>query len=90
MPAADVKIVRDGDPPPWADLNPEDIVHVVDKMKVAVLENGMASGKPSIAIRIDLEDSAVVAETSLEVFASFIVMARAAFPEVFEGGPLQA
>lgn len=80
------------DPPPWAaalsDLKqvhhlPEAIWHVI------VLEGGMASGGPSIALRLDLENGdCVVAESSVALFSQIVVACRAKYPEVFAGGPL--
>jgi hypothetical protein len=44
------------------------VIHVQD-LEVAGLAAGMTSGKPSVAIRIDLPDGRIVfAETSLRLF----------------------
>ncbi len=43
--------------------------HVTKAMEVALLEGGMASGKPSVMLRLELPDgSVVIAETSLALF----------------------
>lgn len=45
------------------------IHHVTQAMEIALLEGGMASGKPSVMLRIGLPDgSVVIAETSLALF----------------------
>lgn len=54
----------------WSDLADKK-VHHQHFLSVAGLEGGMKSGKPSVAIRINLDDgSAVVVETSLALFLS--------------------
>lgn len=56
----------------WPDLRDrlEDVIHLQGPpMEIAVLPDGMASGKPSVAIRIDLPDGrVVVAEISLALW----------------------
>lgn len=58
----------------WEDLaqRPDDVIHLSNDappIQVAGLAGGMQSGKPSVAIRIDLPDGkVVVAETSLALF----------------------
>jgi hypothetical protein len=58
----------------WPDLqDPKKKVILVQdtQMELAVLPGGMKSGKPSVAIRINLPGGAVVfAETSLALFLS--------------------
>lgn len=52
------------------------------KLSVAGLNNGLASGKPSVAIRIDRpegEDDPVVVETSLALFLSAADALKARF-----------
>lgn len=63
--------------PAWPELAgalDKNLVHLgndAEPIQVAYLEGGMASGKPSVAIRLDLPDGTVViAETSLELFAA--------------------
>lgn len=52
---------------------------------VAVLEGGMASGKPSVAIRIDLPDGrTVLTETSALLFCSAGRMIEGRFPNLRE------
>lgn len=65
------------------------VVHVGDggqPIRVAVLDHGMASGRPSVAIRIDLHDGTVViAETSARLFAQAGRLITTKYPDLFEG-----
>lgn len=94
MPALDIRIVRRGDHPPLEELTGgKKLIHLGEgtSMAAVLLEGGMASGAPSVALGIDLEatDSYIVAETSLALFISLMAAARGAFPEAFRGGPFQ-
>lgn len=63
----DLPIHLDGDGC-WPDLVDEPVIET-QKMEVAVLSQGMASGAPSVAVRVDLPDGrSVVAQTSLKLF----------------------
>lgn len=65
----EIDIVLDGNNA-WPDLQDRG-VHEVQKLAITALDRGMASGKPSVAIRLDLEDgTVVVAQTSLVLFLS--------------------
>lgn len=70
-----MKLILDGDGA-WSELisqgRESDIIHLPEpKIEVCVLAHGMASGAPSIAMRIDLPDGKVViAETSWALFAA--------------------
>jgi hypothetical protein len=94
MPSIDTVIVRKGDAPPWSDVGSDRFGPVFhpdpeQSWKVAVLEEGMGSGLPSVALRFDLPDgTTMIAETSLAIWSSVTIMARGAFPEAFAGGPL--
>lgn len=96
MPTIEVKIVREGphedQEPVFPDLaqDRENVVHVVRTWRVAVLNGGMSSGLPSVALAIPLPDGrTVIAETSLANWTAVTIAARAAFPEAFLGGPLE-
>lgn len=81
-------VVRAGDPPPWADLG-AGYRYVPGGWQVAVLEHGMESGEPSVAVRIDTGSGPpVVFETSLAAWIAATSAMRGAFPESFAGGPL--
>lgn len=83
-----MNIILDGDRA-WPDLNSKEVIHLgqgAPPISVAVLEMGLASGRPSVAIRIDLPDGrVVVAETTARLFcgAANAIMAR--YPGLFEG-----
>ena len=92
MPDLDIKIIRYGDAPPWADIPLGALEHVPDIASIAILEGGMSSGLPSVAVRVNIPGKAprvVLAETSLRLFIGALAAARGAFPEAFEGGPFQ-
>ena len=64
---SDLKVYTDGDGV-WPDMK-DLFYHTGKKIEVARLPKGMASGKSSVAIRIDTEDGQVVwSETSLDLF----------------------
>lgn len=72
--------------PAWPELgqHPEKIIHVTSGMAISGLAGGMGSGKPSVALRIDLPDGrSVIAETSL----ALLVMATRALVAKF-GDPI--
>lgn len=69
--ALTVKLNGDG---AWPDLAQADIIHLgndAPPIQLSALPGGMASGLPSVAIRIDLPDGrTVIAETSMRLFVS--------------------
>lgn len=71
MPA--INIILDGDNA-WDDLQGKEIIHLQDVVwEMAALPGGMSSGKPSVALRLDLPDGKVlVAETSLLALLSAV------------------
>lgn len=86
MPSADIKIIRQNDPPPWDDGKPFAVAQ--EHFECGLLEGGMSSGAPSVMMRFTLPDgSYVISQTSLGVFTSILAAARGAFPEAFDGGP---
>lgn len=69
----------------WPDLQEkrERIVHLGNGtvIEVAALEGGMASGRTSLALRLNLPDGQVViAETSLALFLDAATILKTAFP----------
>jgi len=72
----------------WPDLNMANVIHLSNgapAIQVAVLENGMASGRPSIALRIDLPDGKhVIAETSARLFVTAGRAIHAKYPNLFD------
>jgi hypothetical protein len=83
MPAIHVNFEGDG---AWPDLQGPDapeLIHILSDWHLAVLENGMASGLPSLALRFDLPDGRVmIAETSLAVWAAATAALRGRYPHL--------
>lgn len=75
--------------PAWPELEKADIIHIANDappIQVAVLEGGLQSGRPSVALRIDLPDGrTVVAETTARLFCSAAKAIMAKYPDLFEG-----
>jgi hypothetical protein len=91
MPSADIKILRKDDPGPAFPGRGDPAVPAQEHWEVAIIEDGMLSGKGSVGIGFFLGDGTyVMAQTSLAVFANIVVAARAAFPDQFADGPLAA
>jgi hypothetical protein len=67
--------------PAWPELRERtDVIHTTGPIGIAGLEGGMESGKPSVALRIDLPDGRVVlAETSLSLFLTAADALRARY-----------
>lgn len=77
----------------WPDLadRRDDIIHLTgegDMMGVAVLDRGTTSGKPSVALRLDLPGGKVViAETTARLFCTAAKAIMAKYPDLFEDAP---
>lgn len=76
----------------FADLSkePEKAVFVPadSPIHVALLDGGMMSGRPSVAIRLDLPDGkSVVAQTSARLFVAAARAIMARHPDLFQDGP---
>lgn len=73
----------------WPDIRDKEIIHLANgspPISVAVLNGGLASGRPSIAIRIDLPDGrTVVAETTARLFCGAARAIMAKYPDLFVG-----
>ncbi len=73
----------------WPDLKDKKLFHLDNHsppIQVAVLDGGMSSGRPSVAIRIDLPDGqAVIAETSARLFCTAARAIQAKYPDLFDG-----
>jgi hypothetical protein len=71
----------------WPDLERENCIHLADDappIRLAVLEHGLTSGRPSIAMRIDLPDGkTVVVETSARLFCTAANAIMARYPDLF-------
>jgi hypothetical protein len=72
----------------WPDLRDKEIIHIANDappIQVAALNGGLASGRPSVAIRIDLPDGrTVVAETTARLFCSAARAIQAKYPDLFK------
>jgi hypothetical protein len=67
MPDISVKVIRENDAPPM--LGKDVAIHYGEShLDCYVLEGGMGSGHPSVAIVADTADGLVVIETSLLAF----------------------
>lgn len=72
----DIRIVGVGDRPPFPDLIDSPEVHLD---AAVVLEAGMASGKPSVALVLTLPDgSKAIAQTSLAIIDGLAATGRGA------------
>jgi hypothetical protein len=73
----------------WRDLERANVIHLgndAPAIGVAALSDGMGSGKPSIALRIDLPDGkSVIAETSARLFCIAARAIMAKHPDLFDG-----
>lgn len=82
------------DEPAFPDLERKTFLHTTSEIKVAVLDRGMGSGKPSVAIRINLAESVavgendsseiVLAETSARLFCLAANMIMAKYPGLLD------
>jgi hypothetical protein len=86
MPFAMIFKSKDDETPIWNDVEDKKVHHVTTGMSIGVLEEGMKSGKPSVALRIDLPDGSVVfAETSARLFCTAARAITGRYPDLFEG-----
>ena len=83
MPA--LSIILNGDNA-WPELKDKEIIHLANDaplIQVAVLDGGMTSGLPSVALRLDLPDGrVVVAETSARLFCAAALAILARYPQI--------
>lgn len=78
----------------WPDLEQKAIdnkvIHLdgndLPPIQVGVIEGGLASGRPSLTLRIDLPDGKVIlAETTARLFCTSARIIMAKYPNLFEG-----
>ncbi len=84
MIAFDLQFVGEQDTIKWeaADVSS----HVTDLLAVAVLDKGMASGRPSCMLRVPLADGTVaIVETSARVWVAVATAIMGRYPELLEG-----
>jgi hypothetical protein len=81
-----MNIKLDGDNA-WPELKDKPCIHLANgapPISVAVLNGGLVSGRPSVAIRIDLPDGqTVVAETTARLFCTAAKAIMARYPDLF-------
>ncbi len=85
MPVLTVNLQGDG---AFLDLAQQhgEAIHLTDEIRVAGLDRGMASGKPSVAFGFVLPDGRwVLAETSLALLLTAADLLRARFGDPREG-----
>jgi hypothetical protein len=72
----------------FADVPREQFIHMgrdAKPIQVVVLDKGMSSGKPSVALRLDLPDGTTVcAETSARLFVTAARAIHARYPDLLE------
>ena len=78
-----------GDNDAWPDLHDKAVTivdHADHPVQIAVLDHHLLTGRPSIAIRLDLPDgSTVIAETTARMFVIAGRMVVAKYPNLFDG-----
>jgi hypothetical protein len=81
-----MKITLDGDRA-WPELRMRRVIHVgndAPPIGVVLFDGGLASGRPSVALRIDLPDgSTVIAETTASLFCKAARAIEARHPNLF-------
>ena len=82
MPSIDVRYLKVGEPPPFPDVDP--VVHDNQgDWTAVVIESGMESGQPSVALMVPTPQGTVILETSLLAFQaaarSLVAMAETNF-----------
>lgn len=69
------------DPSPYPDLTK---VIETQRVDIVVIEDGMSSGRPAVALKIDLPDGqTVIAQTSARLFCTHAKAIMARYPELF-------
>ena len=80
-----IKLTGDG---AWPDLAEKDVIHLANgapPIRVCVIDAGLVSGRPSVALRLDLPDGrVVVAETTARLFVSAGRAIAARYPDLFK------
>jgi hypothetical protein len=76
----------DGKTPVYPDLREDQIIHTKDaKIEVVCIDHGMGSGKPSVALRVDLPDGQIIiSETSARLFCTAARAIMARYPNLFD------
>lgn len=76
------------DEPAWPDLAEileQGLIIPTEDISVAVLDGGTDAGRPSVALRINLDDGrVVVAQTSARLFCAAARAITGRYPDLFE------
>ena len=82
-----LKVLLNGDGV-WQDLRHKVVTHLANDappVEVAVLEDALESGRPSVAIRINLPDNhVIIVETTARLFCSAGRTISARYPDLFK------
>ena len=85
MTALNINLNGDG---AWPDLKDKPVIHLGEgapPIGLVVLDGGMSSGRPSVALRLELPDGqTVIAEMSARLFCSAAHTIMAKYPKLFE------
>ena len=73
------------DEPAWPELADNPLVRDGLIAGLAVLDKGMGSGRPSVALRIEVEGKPVIAQTSARLFCTAARAIMVKYPDLFEG-----
>lgn len=85
MPVLATKFIQ-GDETAWDDVNHPDKIVQSNALQLAVVDKGMGSGQPSVALRVDLPDGKIlITETSARLFCTAARAIMARYPNLFEG-----
>lgn len=78
-----LQFLKEGDPQPFPDIT--DPIEA-DRIDIFVLDNGMRSGRPSVALTADLPDGRkFVIQTSARLFCTHARAIMARYPDLFDG-----
>ena len=82
-----LRLYLDGDGV-WTDLPGKRVTHLANDappIQIAMLDGGMKTGRPSVALRIDLPDGAVIiAETSARLLVTAAAAIHARYPDLLK------
>lgn len=72
------------DEPPWPEVSDDDLSN--HPPEIVILDKGMGSGHPSVAIKsLTSEGKPVVVQTSARLFCTVARAIMARYPELFDG-----
>lgn len=77
-PEARVDVVGRDDPPPWEEVVADLPLESIEEGRWAILEGGMTSGNPSVALLLRTSEGWVVYQTSLAILEAVVAAGRGA------------